>query len=79
MSIPAGDPQRTPAAAPPVCPYCKKDLPALGCYPYQIGSMAILATYCPECRRLLHQQIFATNPMMAAADPEAPAGPKLVV
>jgi hypothetical protein len=63
---------------PPKCPHCKKDMPMVGLYPYQIGVLLLPSVQCPWCAVLLHLSIITPPPAQPAAEPETPpADPKI--
>jgi hypothetical protein len=58
----ASESERPPV---PCCPYCQQEIggdPSIGLYVWivqaeQAGQLMIIATYCPHCRCILHQQL----------------------
>ncbi len=57
---------------PPSCPECKKQMPLMVLFPYQMTENMILATaQCPFCAVLLHSEFIFTAPP-APPDPDEP-------
>jgi len=63
-----------PEVIPPNCPQCKKPMPMVGLYAYQIERMIIPAILCPFCHILLHIEII--RPPQPASDAPATEPPK---
>jgi hypothetical protein len=49
------------APRPPKCPYCKKDMPIVVLYPYQIGHILLPTMQCPWCAVMLHMHVILTE------------------
>ena len=68
-------PPATADPRPPKCPHCKKDMPIMVLYPYQIGALLIPSVQCPWCAVMLHMTIITPQPQ--PPDPDAPPAPKI--
>jgi hypothetical protein len=64
------EPTKKPDPIPPKCPHCKKEMPMLGLFAYQIDPLIIPILMCPWCHVLLH--IHVTVPTSAVAPTSAP-------
>jgi len=76
MSTPQNpaDTSRIPAAIPPNCPACKKPMPMVALFAYQIEMLIIPALLCPYCHALLHIEIVRPE-KSTSEQPPAPQSP----
>lgn len=78
MSTPASNIPVAPPR-PPKCPYCKKDMPMVALYPYQIGTLLIPSIQCPWCAVLLHLSIITPPPPAKGPETSSEEPPRVVL
>jgi hypothetical protein len=68
-----------PEPRPPKCPHCKKDMPIVVLYPFQIGQLLLPSIQCPWCAVMLHISIITPQPAKETDIEAQHSGPSKIV